>query len=217
MEIRLIDSKERKCGSRHRGMYATGGMGEDGGVVARFVPINPPIPYQVKLHRGPRLVSDNKILNRQPMNEWWVGSSKNTEVKKAGDAWAIDTFGMTLAKRLSTGVCAGAKTADDAVKILAQKVTWSNKIVHWFGELSKRKFQEQPRCAEAYAALYDAMNAFISNQKMPDLLQFHAAVWRAAYNIPPSKRVDFIPVLIRMQILLGLPDDASAMQRTFLQ
>lgn len=217
MEIRLIESKERKCGRRHRGMYATAGMGEDGGVVARFVPISPPIPYQVKLHRGPRLVNDNTVLNRQPMSEWWIGSSKETEVKKAGDAWAIETFGMTLAKRLTTGVCSGVKTADDAIQILSEKLTWSNKIIHWFGELSAQKFQEQPRCAETYAALYDAMNSVVTDRKMSSLLQFQAAVWRAAYNIPPTKRAKYVPTLIRMQILLGLPDDASAMQKTFLQ
>ena len=217
MSIRLITTSIRKCGYRKRGVYVVGGDSQDSsGVLARFTLINPPVPYQVKLHRGPRIVDGNAVLNRQPMNEWWEGSSKDTEQKKSGDQWALETFGMTVSKRLSVGECAGAADPDEALAILVSKIKWGNQIAHWFREMTRNKIQEVPRIVAEYSVLHEHLLKYTDNKQVGHLMQAQASLWRIAYSLPPTKRHLYIPFLMRILIVMGLAKDAGAMQKTFI-
>jgi hypothetical protein len=217
MEIRTVHSPVRKCGTRKEyGVYATGGEdGDPEGTMLRFNRINPPVPYQVKLHRGPRIVDATALLDRQPMDSWWAGSSANTELKKSGDAWAQEIFGMTLARRLSIGECAGCQTPDDALAQLLSKLAWDNRITDSFRALSLNKVQELPRTAAPYNNLHESLLTYCRTGKIGNLVDAQAAIWRLAYSIPPSRRVDYVPSLVRMLALMGLVKDGLTMSRMF--
>lgn len=218
MTVRVVVTRVRGCGKRKtHGVYAVGGgEGSPDGVLARFVRLNPPIPYPVKLHRGPRIVDAHAVLARLPMETWWAGASKDTEQKKSADAWAQETFGMTLHKRLETGECAGAKSADEAWATLAEQVRWSHRLADYFRELTLEKVQELPRVTPHYDRLHEHLLRYADDQQVGDLMGAQAALWRIGFTLPPAKRPAIVPLLMRMLVLLNLPKDASAMQRTFL-
>ena len=217
--IRIIEQPIRDCGKRKEyAVYATGGTeGSENGVLARFNRLNPPIPYQVNVHRGPRIVDAHKILGRRPMEEWWYGSSKETEQKKAGDAWALETFGMTMTKRLSTGECAGCADGEAALSVLAQKVKFDPQIVYWFREMTRADIQEINRVAAPYNRLQEHMVRYAETHQVGELVGAQSSLWQMAYAIPPAKRQTYIPFIVRIVALMGLREDAKSMQRIFSQ
>jgi hypothetical protein len=158
-------------------------------------------------------------MERQPMETWWYGSSKNTEEKKSGDAWAKEKFGMTVTKRLATGECEGAKQVDEALAVLLTKVKLNmqdKRFVRALQGLAMEDAQELPRVLPHYDALLAAFQGYHKEQTVGRLIDAQAAVWRIAYNLPPTKRQSFIPNLIRLLVLLNLGKDAAAMQRMFI-
>jgi hypothetical protein len=216
MDIRIVETQVRKCGRRkEHGMYIIGGDGAPNGVLARFNRLNPPIPYQVKMHRGPRVVDGDAILMRLPMEKWWIGASKDTEEKKSADEWALDTFGMTLNHRLHVGECAGVSRADEAISILVSKVQWNKRIISYFGELTSNKVQELPRVAPMYSRLHEHLLKYERGHAIGELMGVQATVWNIAYTIPPGKRSKYIPDLARILVLMNLYKDAAVMLDMF--
>lgn len=215
--MRTITTVIRKCGKRkNNAVYAT--AGEDAspdGVLERFTRLNPPVPYQQKFHRTPRIVNGMKILINAPIDEWWEGSSKDAEQRKAGEAWAIDTFGMTLAQRLSVGDCRTATTAEEAIAELATKVAWSNRIVEYVRVLSGSKVQSNRLVLPHYEELIKSLSAFAETRKTSELMDAQAAVWRMAYRVRPSDRAKHIPILARTLFVMNLPEDAQHMLGKF--
>lgn len=208
----LVVTSMRKCGRRKTdALYVVGGgPAHPDGVLKQFYRFNPPIPYQVKLHRGPRLVSADAIFMRLPMEYWWVGSSKETEVQKAGAAWALENFGMSVNKRINTGECAGCTTADEAMNILANKVTRPPaRLVTYFGYLMD--LGEVASTTADYDKLRTYIKMFKANEDVGSVLGIVATIWRLAKRVPPKMRDEYIPTLMRMLVLLGLPQDAAAM------
>jgi hypothetical protein len=214
-EIRI---QIRKCGRRTKGgVYAIGGgEGDPNGSLLQFTRLHPPIPYQVPLHRNARIVDAIKVLSREPMEEWWLGTSQETEIKKSGDAWAQDVFGMTGGKRLTVGECAGAKSLDDALAIIVSKVSFSPSIGQYFRSLSLSNVQEITRVTPHFEQLVDSLKTYTSTHTVGSLVEIQAALWRIAYNLPPSKRNKFLPDIMRILVVMNLGMDAVAMRKIFI-
>lgn len=211
-----IMSPVRKCGKRKPGTYLVGGTeGSPDGVLDRFTLLHPPVPYNVKLHRTPRLVDSDAILERRPLEDWWVGSSQKTEEKKAGDAWALETFGMPITKRIEVGECQGAKTPEEALAVLVNQVKWDNRIIKYFREMTISKVQEIALAAPAYNQFHENILRHTQTQTVGTLMGAQAALWRMAYAVPPSKRQTYIPNIARTLVVMGLTKDAAAMQHMF--
>ena len=219
--IRTVVSGVRKCGLRKEGgVYLVGGEGAPGGILDRFTLINPPVPYQTKLHRGPRIVDGNAILERKDIKDWWAEGSKETEEKKAGNEWALDVFGMTVHQRLQIGECKGAKDSDDALSILVSKATLDpddKRLVALFSELINGKIQEETRAVLPYSQFHENLVAYRKMPNVAALIKMQATTWLMAYGIPPNKLPVFIPTLMRILALLGLPKYALELNKTFLQ
>lgn len=216
-QIPVVVTTVRKCGRRVvHGLYAAGGTEvSEEGILSRFTLLNPPIPYQVAHHRGPRFVDGWAVLGRQPMAEWWIGTSRKTEERKRGDQWALDTFGMLPAVRLKTGTTEGAESVDAAVRILLSNLTWDSRVLDVFRDMSLANLQDLPKLAGDYHRLHQAMLDYTISKQPGHLLAAAAATWRMAYNLSPSKRALGIPHLMRTLALLGLARDAAAMRRMF--
>lgn len=216
MNIQTITIDIRKCGRRKpHGLYAIGGsFRSKDGVLSPFTLLNPPIPYQAKVHRTARVVDSYAILERQPSDEWWLDGSKKTEKKKKGNAWALDTFGMTIAERLKIGDCAGAKDVNDALSILAGQIrlsTTDGRITNYFRSMVKEGIDSLPRVDVHYAKFHQHLAYYLRDQRIDNLMHAQAALWRMAYNIPPSKRSIFIPYLQSFLMLMHLTKDAIDM------
>lgn len=213
-----VDTIVRGCGLRKEyGVYLVGGAGgSENGALARFVRINPPIPYQVKHHRGPKIVDANAVLQRQPISEWWTGSSKDSAQKQSADQWALEVFGMTEARRRSTGECKGAKSVDEALAILVSCLSYNPTAAKFFARITRSKIQELPRLVADYSILHENMLAASNGGGTVDnLVNAQAAVWRMAYNLPPRKRELYVEDLARILYKLGLKKDAQALITTF--
>lgn len=218
MFIKEIETSVRRCGRRKAyGLYLTGGddLSPDGTLLP-FTKISPPIPYQVKFHRNLRLVDAVSVLSRMPMDQWWVGSSEKTEIKKSGDAWWVDVFGMTRRRRMSLGECVGATSGDQCMAILSEKIHWTSGLIDSFRSLTLTKISELPRLAASYEKLHVSLTAASRpTGNTNHLIEAQAAVWEMAFLIPPSKRSEYIPALVNVLAYLNLTKDAAAMARLF--
>jgi len=213
-----IQTKTRRCGKRiEGGVYLVGGTFQSTeGTLLPFSLISPPIPYPAAVHRNARIVNGDAILERLPLNEWWFGSSRATEDKKLGDAWAIDLFGMTVAKRIGMGECARAKTADDAMAVLAEKVRFDRTpLLAHLRSLAANKISEVSRAALAYTRLHERLLEYTRTGDVRNLIHAQAAVWQIADQLPPTKRPAYIYDLAGILTRLGLIKDAGALLRTF--
>lgn len=217
MHIKIVETSVRKCGLRKEfGLYLTGGAGaSEDGTLARFVHINPPVPYPVKHYRGYKTVDGDAIMRREPLEAWWSGSSKDSEQKKSADQWAIALFGMTETRRRSVGECAGAKSVDEALAILVSRMVYNPGVARFFGAITRNKIQEIPRVVADYSELHENLLLASRGGTVDNLVNAQAAVWRMAYSIPPSKRSDYVGDLARILHKLGLPKDAQVMVATF--
>jgi hypothetical protein len=220
MAARIVETKIRKCGRRKEGgIYLIGGgRTSPDGTLALFNQLNPPIPYQVKLHRGPRIVDAHAILARAPMDKWWLGNSQETEEKKSADEWSLNTFGMTIQKRLNTGETYGVKSADEAMAILVSKLQLNlndSRLADYFRQLTLNNVQELPRVDAHYSSLQEHLVLYGATHTIGELMGAQAAVWRIAYNLPPSKYQQVVPNLTRLLVLMNLPRDAIALQKMF--
>ncbi len=217
MNIITIQTKVRGCGKRQKhGVYLVGGSTvSKEGVLAQFVTINPPIPYQVKFHRTPRIIKAYEVLGRHEIKDWWFGASKETEIKKAGDEWALETFGMTLDKRLRTGECERDRTADVAISTLASKIKYDERIVKRFRDLTLNKLQEIRQAVVPYNQLHESLLTFSQEGSVGNLMKVQAAVWRLVYALPRNHRRDHLMNLASILALMGLTKDSVAMLKKF--
>jgi len=219
--LRIVVTSHRKCGTRKEGgVYAvTPDVSEDGRL-ALFTECHPPVPYQVKLHRGPRLVDAETVLDRQPMETWWMDSSAKTEEKKAGDAYFKEIFGMSLSKRLSVGECAGCRDASEALATLVSKIGMNprdRRVGDLFRAMTRQRIEEIARVGAHYTVFHQRLSSYIADNQLDDLMGAQAALWRMAYAMPPRKWGEYIPFLVRFLALLGLSNDARAMRDIFIQ
>jgi hypothetical protein len=217
--MRTVVSPIRKCGLRKQGgVYAVGGEeGSEEGVLDRFVLISPPIPYQVSVHRSARIVDAHTVLSRSPMDDWWYGSSKETEISKSGSLWSMNIFGMTTAKRLSIGECEGLDDPETALATLAGKIRYNARIVDYFRDMTVADVHLDHKVTVHYEKLHEHLHSYVHTQEIGDLMGAQAAIWRMAFNIPPRKRRVGIPYLMRLLVLMNLTKDATAMTTLFLK
>jgi hypothetical protein len=145
VKIRTIVQPVRKCGKRKElGCYLVSREGTEDGALPHYVVADTPIPVQRKPHRSPVAVDGDAILARRPEEEWLAGSSARSAEKRSGDQWAMDVFGMTLTKRLTTGDCSGLKSADEAILHLSEKIVYSRKVSEYVRKLSMNGVAEMP-------------------------------------------------------------------------
>jgi len=216
--VLTIEAKTRQCGKRKDGgVYLVGGTFQSAeGTLLPFSLISPPIPYPAGVHRNARIVNGDAILEKLPLNEWWFGSSKATEDKKLGDAWAIDIFGMPIAKRIGMGECARVKTADDAMEVLVGKVKFDSKpLLSHLRSLAENRVSEITRVALAYNKLHEHILAYTRTGDVRNLIHAQAAVWQIADRLPPSKRDQYTYDLAGILTRLGLVRDAGVLIRSF--
>mgnify|MGYP001816278305 CR=1 FL=1 len=211
--ITHLVTKKRKCGKKSPGgVYMVAGepSSEDGSSPV-FTLIVPPVPYQVPVHRGSRLVDDQAILQRMPLEEWWVGTSGRTEEKKRGDAFWVDLFGLPVEKRLNEGVCIGVSDAEEVLATIAGKIKWNGNLVSLFRELTIAHAQNMPNAARYFDGIRTSLVEYTERQTVDALVKAQSQVWGLA-GITPKKHKDVVlPVLERMLILMNLPEDALYM------
>jgi hypothetical protein len=148
------------------------------------------------------------------MHRWWEGASAETGTKKAGDAWAFEHFGMTIKRRISTGECRGAKSAEEALTILVSKIGYSDSVVNALQQVAMNKTQELPRVSSEYNTLHQAFVSYAETGGVQSLMQAQAAVWRMVAMVPPKQREKHTPALVRLLAAMGLRDDAMALYTT---
>lgn len=216
MEVQYITCKKRKCGKREEeGIYlVTGSRTSPDGVLPLFICIEPPIPHPGQLHRGPIIVDGRAILARRPYEEWLAGSSKERFENQQGDAWVIETFGMTRHRRLSMGECKGMKGLDFAMAHLVSKMVWDNRVINFIRNLTILEVPNLPRAAEPFSKLVRAAQTCAKYPTSGPLMEIQAAVWQLADSIPPKKKSDVYPYLRRILIVINLPADALELKET---
>ena len=209
MEIRRITQPVRKCGKRKDwAFYLVPLESSADGILPHFSVVDTPIPVQREPHRTAVVVHGDVILSHAPEAEWLAGSSAQAAEKKQGDAWAIQTFGMTLTKRLTTGDCRGLKSADEVIEHLVRNVHYSRKIADQVRELSIMGVQEFPRCSEPFAAMIRHLQVFALGDAS-GAVGFVAAVWRLANTLQPAKTSLVLPRLSAILMYSGLRQDAK--------
>jgi len=203
VDIITIESPVRECGKRKDfGLYILGGgISDPNGTLKHFYELHPPIPYSVPNHRIPRMVDANTVLAREPLEKWWVDSSARTEVRKAGIAWEIETFGMPLKDRLTLGECRYCKTAQAAAELITSKLMWSDRLPGYFREIADAGTDS--RCAIPYETLRAALHK-------GDLFQAQAAIWQLRALLP-KRLLHLRNTLMRMLVVMGLGQDAIEM------
>ena len=217
MKAIVIQEKTRKCGRQKQGgIYLKSGTdGSPEGCLPKFVLIQPPVPNPGKFYRGTTLVDGQAILARRPYEEWLAGTSKERLEKEKGDAWAIETFGMTSYERLHTGSCASLDSLDDAMQYLSNNVMWDDRITKEIQTMTKMRVPDLPRAVEHFATLVRCCQDYIATRRWRNLIAMVAATWRLADTIPSKNRQEIIPLLMRILTLLGLRRDALAMQNKY--
>lgn len=217
--MRIVETKVRRCGKREEGgVYLVTGEGSPEGVLPPFVELNPPIPYDVPFHRSPRLVSSENVLAELPIAEWWTGSSADAEQKKRADEWAINIFGMTTAKRLDIGECAGMDV-ENAIAHLTTTIEMRNltSFTAIFKSLGLVEVNRFTKVSPHYETLHRSLVEFASTRKVDSLITMQAAIWRMAYGLPPQaeKRSEIISTLAGLLLVLGLKKDAVSLHKKF--
>ncbi len=206
-------TKSRKCGRKSQGgVYLVAGepVAQEGSSPV-FTLIVPPVPYQVPVHRGARLVDDQAILLRMPLEEWWVGSSGKAEEKKRGDAFWISLFGLPVEKRLGEGVCMTVDNPEEVLATIAGKIKYNRDLVSLFRELTIAQAQNMPNAAVYFDAIRTSLVDYTESQQVDSLVKVQASVWGLAGKTIKKHRDVVLPVLERMLILMNLPEDALYM------
>lgn len=219
MTVTQLTTKNRKCGRKSQGgVYVVAGEpSNEEGSSPVFTLIVPPVPYQVPVHRGARLVDDQAILERLPLEEWWVGASGRTEEKKRGNAFWVDLFGLTVDKRVGEGVCSAVESPEEVLATIAGRIKWNTNLVALFRELTKAHAQDMPNAAIHFDAIRTHLVEYTENEKVDSLVKVQAKVWGLASKTPKKYRDVVLPVLERMLILMDLSEDALYMDYLYNQ
>lgn len=214
MSVVTVTQPVRGCGRRKEyGLYMETSQGTSGGALELFNIIDPPVPVHRKAHRGFLIVDGSNILNRLPEEEWYKGSSKDTLEKRRADSWAIDTFGMTLTKRLSLGECEFAETANEAYSILENKARVTNSVPVAIQELSSIGVEKY--APSAFASLVQSLKMYYLYGESIHLIKAVAATWRIIEEIPPSRQPDYKKPCMLMLASFGLAKDSLALGRIY--
>jgi len=163
------------------------------------------------------MVNARAVFEHQPMEDWWSGSSRQTEEKKSGERWALDVFGMSVNQRLNTGECSEAHSIEEAVNILVDRIQYNRRIVGAFRDLTETKIQEvSSRLNLEYNTLHQHLLRYTETQEVGELMGVQSALWRMAYKLPPTKRARHIRSLASFLFSLNLKRDGLAMLHLFL-
>lgn len=215
--MRILYTQERKCGWRKPGGFYLVSEPAIEGVVPLWTSIHPPVLCEDRFHRGPVLIDGDRLLHGEQEANWFVSTSADHREKMRADEWAIEKFGMTSTMRLRTGECAGLKGVDEAMDHLLHTVKYSpghykdaaaGLIISGLGDI--------PRALPHFRRFALEMERFRLESGAKELVSASAALWRMANSIPPSRRMEFIPHIMRMLVVFGLNKDALAMKERFL-
>ena len=214
----MLTTKKRKCGRKQAGgFYIVGGepMQDEEGSSPVFTLVVPPVPYDVGVHRGWRLVNGDAILQRLPLAEWWEGSSKETELQKDGDLFWESFFGMPLNQRMNSGILVGITKPEEGLKKIVETIKYNHDLVKWYRQLTIDEVQNLPGAAVYCDNIRSNLSAFVKEQKADFLVRTQANIWLLAKVIPVKSRKVVLPTLIRMLMLLDLTEDVRLMQKSF--
>lgn len=216
MTAKVIVSEVRKCGKKQPGgIYIDSEDGSPDGVLPMWTRLDPPIPCADKFHRSAIIVDGAAILARKPEKDWLAGSSKDRTEKMKADEWALERFGMTINKRLRFGECLGLKGPDEAMEKLLGQVSFSKSTVTYTKDLVLMDVNNLPRTSEHYAAFIRCLQSFVNDRDPHSLVLAAAATWRIADGLPPKKRPEVLPTLVRIMVTLGLIKDAMALREVY--
>jgi hypothetical protein len=215
--MRTIHSKRRGCGERKQGGVYIVTEPSDEGLLPLWISLDPPIPCNDRHHRGPVLVDGQKILAKENEEAWLAGSSADRLEKQKADEWAIERFGMSSWTRLHLGETKGLTGVDEAWEHLLNSVAWNP--VHATDNLENLVnlgIYSIPQVLEDMELLVRYLRRANISPNAEDILGVVAASWRIADLLPPSKRMVYIPFLMRILVAVGLTKDALAMKRRYL-
>lgn len=212
--IETILQPVRGCGRRKSfGMYLESATGAPDGVLEIFTVLDPPIPISRGPHRGFLVVDGSKVLEGKPEQEWYKGNSKDTIEKKRADAWALDTFGMTMTKRMSLGECAQSSSAQEAYDILERKVKFTSGLRVALEEAQgKQIYKVAPA---PFASLVQNLQVYQASKAKANLVKAAACVWQIMETLPPSKQQDYKRLCMFLLASLGLALDSLALGRLY--
>ena len=214
--VKVIVSEVRKCGKKQAGgIYIDSEDGSPDGTLPMWTRLDPPIPCADKFHRSAVIVDGAAILAHEPEENWLTGSSKDRSDKMRADEWGIERFGMTINKRLSVGECSGLKGPDEAMEKLLGRVSFSVAVVEYAKDLVLMGVHELPRATEHYASFVRNMQTFAYSRNPRYLVAVAAATWQIADGLPPKKRSEVLPTLVRIMAALGLIKDAMALREVY--
>lgn len=208
-------TRTRRCGRRKPGgIYLVSAETGPGGILPQFFILNPPVPCADKSHRGPVVVDGFQILTRQPEETWLAGSSAERAATHRAHQYYLDTFGMSLKKRLTTGVCSGQPDADAAIQVLTRTLVYDPRIKGAILNLTKAGLNEVPRSAEHFANLIRNVQDFETMGDVKYLVQSLASLWLIASLTPQRLRPIYTPHVVRAVAYLGVARDAIAIKDT---
>ena len=187
------------------------------GFIPTFFRLDPPVPYPTNFHRGPRLVNGKEILDRSPLDEWWIGASKETEEKKSADEYWKDIFGMPLNKRLNMGTCKGQTSPDECIGFLIGRINYKNDklMADQFKKLAVNSLHNSPRVSPAYNKALVNLNKLKSTGRIDHALKLAANIWEMADLVYPKQRDVFIPIFAKCLVLLDLSEDAIELLKQY--
>jgi len=216
MQIVSVTTSKRGCGLRKEyGLYITSGTGSATGIIPMFTLVIPPVPYASAFHRTPRMVDASVVLRRQPIEEWWVGASQETEDKRATKKISEKAFGMPVSRRLKVGICNRCTTVEEAFNKLCQtmRAPMSGVLETAFRNLALTKLPEYKYTAPLFVQLQEAL---VKSTKTTDVLPYIemlAILWQLAYTVPPTMRKETIPSILSMMVSIGAVEDAMEIKK----
>lgn len=206
----------RGCGRRKSfSFYLSSGSGSSGGILPMFVRMTPPIPINRKAHRTPLVVDGSAILAAEPEDTWLAGSSKKAQQRKEGDAWALETFGMSSTVRMATGLCKGTKDPEQAMVAILNGITWDKRILVTLRDMAAARIMDLPNMAAPYGDMVRAAQAYAETGHLSALADILAAAWRGASAAQPRHRQTVLPYLAKVMSYLGAREDTLAMLARF--
>lgn len=215
--MRTILSSARECGERVPGGIYLASEGSEFGSLPLWVSFEEPVPCEDRFHRGPVLVNGGALLAHLPEEKWFVGSSEAHREKLRADEWSIERFGMTTTMRTKIGIGAGLSGADEVMEKLLGSVKWNaSQVEKYVAILTDLEIPEIPQVTEHFATLVKHLQDVPVENRAIDVVLAIAAVWRMADNLPPRFRITVIPNLMRFLVVLGVPEDATAMRERYL-
>ena len=170
--IETIEVSRRKCGLRKMfSFYIVGGTKRSGeGPTLAFSLISPPIPYPIeRIHRTGRIVDTNAVLDRKPLDEWFDGRSKDTQLDKVGASYEAKTYGMPWAQRRKIGDASFHMTPESFLAWAArQNTALTNK--RFYDNIRAITTDESLSAGKAASAVNDLLEIVHYKNKQQDVI-----------------------------------------------